>query len=91
MTDSPTDAEFYSSDINSDELLNVLDVILIVQMILNLLPDICYLEPDSGECDAAFPMYYFNSQYQQCDIFSWGGCNGVVLFESLEECQDTCE
>ena len=34
MTDSPTDAEFYAGDVNSDEELNVLDVVEIVQLIL---------------------------------------------------------
>ena len=92
MTDSPTEAEFSISDINSDEELNVLDVVAVVQMILNPLPEACYLEPDPGSgCLAAIPMNYYNPQYQQCDIFSWGGCDGVVPFESLEECENTCE
>ena len=49
------------------------------------------LESDSGECEAAIPMYYFNVQSQQCDMFLWGGCDGVVPFESLEGCQNACE
>ena len=91
MTDSPTDSEFYAGDVNSDGQINVLVVVTIVQMILNPLPGACYLEPDPGECEAAIPMYYFNFQTQQCDMFLWGGCDGVFPFQSLEECENSCE
>ena len=92
ITDIPTEAEFYAGDVNADEQLNVLDVVAIVNIILNPMSEACYLEPDPGTgCLAAIPMYYFNSQSQQCDMFLWGGCDGVIPFESLEGCQNTCE
>ncbi|MAZ30635.1 MAG: hypothetical protein CMP57_00910 [Flavobacteriales bacterium] len=49
--------------------------------------DACTLIPDPGMCEAAIQKYYFNQETQQCEDFSWGGCGGVVPFESLAECE----
>ena len=49
--------------------------------------DACTLSPDPGMCFAAIQMYYFNQESQQCEDFTWGGCGGVVPFESLAECE----
>lgn len=58
------------------------------------------LAPDSGPCFAAIPKYYFDQTTQECTLFSWGGCGGVVPFNSLSECEaaacnatttDSCE
>jgi len=49
--------------------------------------DVCTLSPDPGMCFAAIQMYYFNQETQQCEDFTWGGCGGVVPFESLSECE----
>ena len=50
----------------------------------------CDLEPDSGLCNAAFPRYYFDKEAQECREFIWGGCNGTVPFETMEDCKE-CE
>ena len=50
----------------------------------------CSLKPDVGGCKAYFPKYYYDAETQKCKQFIWGGCGGVVPFETLEECQDTC-
>lgn len=50
----------------------------------------CELEPDPGDCEAAIPRYYFDKEEQKCKEFIWGGCGGVVPFETLEDCRD-CE
>ena len=47
----------------------------------------CTLIPDPGMCEAAIQKYYFNQETQQCEDFNWGGCGGVVPFESLAECE----
>jgi len=47
----------------------------------------CTLIPDPGECEAAIQMYYFNQETHQCEDFTWGGCGGLVPFESLSECE----
>ena len=54
------------------------------------LPVQCDLIPDSGPCFAAIEKYFFDSDDQMCKAFTWGGCEGTVPFDSLEECQ-VCE
>ena len=46
----------------------------------------CALIPDSGDCEAAIPRYYFDQEAEECKEFIWGGCEGVVPFETMEEC-----
>ena len=58
---------------------------------VNQLSDACYLEPDVGPCMAAIPAYYFDINTNSCSIFIWGGCGGVVPFESLQDCINSCE
>lgn len=50
----------------------------------------CELKPDAGPCEAIFIKYYFDQETQQCKVFEWGGCDGTVPFETLEECKN-CE
>ena len=92
----PSEIEFIASDFNQDGSLDVLDVVAIVETILigsneDTLPDECYLEPDPGVCFAAIPMYYFNQISNSCEQFIWGGCEGVVPFQSISACQEACE
>jgi hypothetical protein len=47
----------------------------------------CALEPEVGPCNAAIPKYYFDKTEKKCKQFIWGGCAGVVPFETLEECE----
>ncbi len=47
----------------------------------------CSQIPEIGSCKAAFKKYYFDKTEKKCKEFIWGGCNGVVPFETLEECQ----
>ncbi len=47
----------------------------------------CSLEPDPGMCLAALGRYYYDQNEKKCKVFSWGGCGGVVPFETLEECE----
>ena len=56
-----------------------------------MLCDPCGAEPDAGECDAAFLRYYFNQQTGTCEEFMWGGCGGTVPFDTLEECENSCD
>ena len=51
----------------------------------------CSLIPDIGPCMASIDKYYFDQLTQQCDTFTWGGCDGVVPFNTLVECQLECE
>ena len=65
-----------------------------------IIQDPCTLTPDPGPCFAAVPKFYFNQETQQCQMFTWGGCAGIVPFNTLSECEaatcasetvDTCE
>ena len=48
----------------------------------------CGLEPDAGPCEAAIPKYYFDNESGECKEFLWGGCEGVVPFDTMEACLD---
>lgn len=50
----------------------------------------CVMKPRGGPCKALFHKYYFDEKSGQCRSFVWGGCQGVVPFETLEECRKTC-
>ena len=39
---------------------------------------------------AAFPRYYYDSDAGQCKEFIWGGCGGVVPFETMADCKEGC-
>jgi len=48
------------------------------------------LEPDKGNCRAMITKYYYDKEEGKCKEFIWGGCDGAVPFETLEECKE-CE
>ena len=50
----------------------------------------CELEPDPGLCKAYFPKYYFDEEAQACQEFIYGGCGGVVPFDTMDECTQQC-
>lgn len=55
-------------------------------------PDFCFLEEDAGICRGYITRYFYNNQSRQCEHFKYGGCLGNQNnFESLEDCQNTCE
>ena len=51
----------------------------------------CNSIPNPGICDGYFPTFYFNQTTSQCEESYWGGCEGVVPFWTLEDCQNSCE
>lgn len=54
------------------------------------LPMQCDLTPESGPCEAAIEKYFFDAEDQVCRPFIWGGCEGIVPFDTMEDCQQ-CE
>lgn len=50
-------------------------------------PANCELAPDAGPCEALIERYYYDQETGECKMFHWGGCDGVVPFETLEECE----
>lgn len=53
--------------------------------------DRCNLEPDAGPCEALIPKYYYDKEDKKCKQFNWGGCDGIIPFETLEECKKQCD
>jgi hypothetical protein len=51
----------------------------------------CKKVPERGPCKALFERYHFDAATKSCKAFDWGGCDGVVPFETLEDCRKTCE
>lgn len=51
----------------------------------------CQLEPDPGNCKAYVQKYYFDKDENKCKEFIWGGCDGVVPFDTMDECRIDCE
>ena len=53
--------------------------------------DPCGAEPNPGPCLAAILAYYYNQESGNCEEFTWGGCEGTVPFETLDQCENSCE
>ena len=73
-------------------LLSILAIVVLSCESNDLQPanERCSLEPDPGLCLAAFQRYYYDKTEGKCKTFTWGGCGGVVPFDTLEECE-ACE
>lgn len=54
------------------------------------LPEKCRQKPDGGPCKALFWKHYFDPKTGECKEFVYGGCEGVVPFETREECEQEC-
>ena len=50
----------------------------------------CYYIPHIGPCDAAFLRFYYDQEENECSEFTWGGCGGLVPFETMEDCESSC-
>tara|TARA_B110000495_G_C22471235_1_gene292219 strand:- start:38 stop:403 length:366 start_codon:yes stop_codon:yes gene_type:complete len=51
----------------------------------------CSSVPEPGKCLAYIQTFYFNQVNSQCEESYWGGCDGVVPFWTLGDCQNSCE
>ncbi len=51
----------------------------------------CLLQHEAGPCKGAFTRYYYDKKEKKCKSFIYGGCQGVVPFETLEECEGKCD
>ena len=56
----------------------------------NVSSERCSLKPETGNCRAAIRKYYFDKPLGFCRTFIWGGCEGVVPFETLNDCKSVC-
>jgi hypothetical protein len=55
------------------------------------LTDRCKMKHEPGPCRGAFTRYYYDQKEGKCMSFIYGGCQGSVPFETLEDCQAACE
>jgi len=85
--------DYCRADGNQDGMVDVNDIVLLISIIMQTqeLPEECYLEPDIGPCDGNCPRYYFNQETEECQVFYWGCCDGIVPFETQDECEAACE
>jgi hypothetical protein len=51
----------------------------------------CATRPNSGPCPDASTKWYFDRVDNKCKSFTYGGCGGVVPFESKEDCMKSCK
>lgn len=56
----------------------------------NALPVSCLAKPDPGPCRRRQLKFYFDYSDNRCKAFSYGGCAGLVPFESMRECRERC-
>jgi hypothetical protein len=53
--------------------------------------DVCSLEKDPGPCKDSFSRYYYDSDLNECNKFTYGGCLGNENnFKTLSDCQSEC-
>uniref|UniRef100_V9KIA0 Tissue factor pathway inhibitor n=1 Tax=Callorhinchus milii TaxID=7868 RepID=V9KIA0_CALMI len=54
--------------------------------------EICTLQAKTGRCKAYFRKFFFNILTQNCELFTYGGCDGNEnRFETIEECEAKCK
>ncbi|KAG1682368.1 Papilin [Nymphon striatum] len=54
--------------------------------------DICSLPNDKGPCYRRIARYYFDSHSGQCQMFTYGGCEGNKNnFKTISDCQNECK
>jgi hypothetical protein len=50
----------------------------------------CLLKPEPGPCRMALKRYFYDEKEKKCKEFIYGGCKGVVPFETLADCKKGC-
>lgn len=50
----------------------------------------CDLIPKTGPCRGFIQKYYYNQTTRTCEEFTYGGCRGIVPFDTLQECENNC-
>ncbi|XP_067942909.1 papilin-like [Watersipora subatra] len=54
-------------------------------------PPMCAMKADSGPCRSYVQRYYYNEDTQNCEKFTYGGCNGNTNnFRTKYECENSC-
>ncbi len=50
----------------------------------------CTMIPEKGSCKGLFVNYYYDPKTDRCREFIYGGCEGVVPFETQSACEKVC-
>lgn len=50
----------------------------------------CRMKPERGPCKGAVETFYFDDKTGACKSALWGGCQGVIPFGTLEDCEQAC-
>lgn len=50
----------------------------------------CTMVPEKGPCKAIFWKYHYDPKSNSCKEFMYGGCDGVVPFDTKEDCEKFC-
>lgn len=50
----------------------------------------CTMVPEKGPCKAIFWKYHYDQKNNSCKEFMYGGCDGVVPFDTKEDCEKFC-
>ena len=50
----------------------------------------CSMPPNPGPCKGLFEIYYYDQTKESCQPAMYGGCEGVVPFETMDECRAAC-
>jgi hypothetical protein len=74
---------------SSKKILSIAFIAILVSFAISACQkeNICSLKPEIGPCFAIFTKYYFDHSTNKCEEFTWGGCDGVVPFETKVECE----
>lgn len=63
-----------------------------LKMLLMQQSTICRLPPESGNCEASVPKWYYDARQGTCFEFFYGGCSGNAnRFDDNQTCMDTCK
>ncbi|CAM1297566.1 Uncharacterised protein g1852 [Pycnogonum litorale] len=70
----------------------ILAILGIIGNAMNTTPSECELEKDAGPCKGLFPRYFYNVTTEDCQLFTYGGCDGNENnFKEKKQCIEFCK